>query len=174
MKIVALLLVGLAVGGVSGMFGIGGGILLVPILVWFFGFDYSRAAGTTLAMLSMPIALPAAWKYFANRRMDLEAAVCIAAAFAVGGYFGAAAVPHVPERFLRFCFGLLMIYLGGRFLVSSNTEAAQMAAGLTALVLGWGSYWLLRTAGRRLAPPSLAAELRRAQELSRGEPDYSI
>src|SRR5262245_1676308 len=174
MRILAYLLVGLTVGGLSGLLGIGGGVLLVPILVWLFGFDQSKAAGTTLATLVMPVALPAAWKYYSSRLIDLEAAVCIAVAFAVGGYLSAGFVHHVPERLLRQGFGLLMLYIGARFLLSANSEAANMTAGLVAAGLGWVAYLTLRARGRRyIAKPELKEEVRRMQELGRGEPDYS-
>ena len=132
MRILGFLLVGLTVGGISGLCGIGGGVLLVPILVWLFGFDQPKAAGTTLATLVLPVALPAAWRYYSYRLMDLEAAVCIAVAFAVGGYVSAGFAHHVPERVLRQAFGLLMLYIGARFLLSaSSTRIASARFGMS-------------------------------------------
>ena len=175
MRIVAYLLVGLSVGGISGMFGIGGGVLLVPILVWLFGFDQSKAAGTTLATLVMPIALPAAYRYYSARRIDVEAAVCIALAFAIGGYVGAALVHHVPERLLRQGFGLLMLYIGARFVLSSESEVANLSAGIVATGLGWLAYLGLRTMGQsHAAKPDLEQEVQRMQQLGHGDADYTI
>lgn len=178
MRILAYLLVGLVIGTTSGMFGIGGGVLLVPALVWLFGFDQRTAAGTTLAVLIPPIGLPAAWKYYYERQMDLQAALWIAAAFAVGGYLGAAIVNATSvgmERFLRYGLGLLMIYIGVRFLFAASSEAANAAFGSAAVLLAWTGYLGMRALGRRhLARPDLGGAIRAMHEQGHGDTEYHI
>ena len=61
MQTLLLLAIGLAIGTISGALGIGGGVLLVPALIWLCRYDFPKAAGTTLAVLVPPIGLPAAW-----------------------------------------------------------------------------------------------------------------
>ena len=83
-------------------------------------------------MLVPPVGLLAAWKSYQQDRVDLEAAVWIALAFAAGAYLGAAAVRHIPAELLRLCFGFLMLYIAVRFIVSSNSEVTNASAGLVA------------------------------------------
>src|SRR5262245_49464340 len=122
MHFLIYLAIGLVIGSVSGALGIGGGVLLVPALM-LCGFEYSKATGTSLAVLVPPIGLVAAWKSYQDGRVDIEAAVWIALAFVLGAYAGAAAVPVIPQELLRLTFGLLMMYISMRFIVGSDSEA---------------------------------------------------
>jgi hypothetical protein len=174
MRIVVYLLIGGVIGAMSGALGIGGGVLLVPALIWLCGFKYLKAAGTSLAVLVPPIGLPAALEAYYHERVDLEAAVCIAAAFAFGAYFGARLVPYLPEEMLRLLLGLLMAFIATRFILSADASATPAAVGLVAVGLGWLSYLGLRALGRRhLTPPSLGDRIRRAAERHDAS-DYSI
>lgn len=175
MTILLYILIGLAVGSVSGAFGIGGGVLLVPALMWLCDFDPRRATGTSLAILVPPIGLPAALEAFRKSQVDLQAALWIAGAFMVGAFASRAVVEHVPDRALRFLFGLLMMYLAARFLLSTDSEAAYAAAGLVAVTLAWLAFLCLRVLGRRHLPaPVLGQEIQRMQHEHRGDPDYYI
>src|SRR5262245_61727540 len=111
MRILLYLLIGLVIGSISGALGIGGGVLLVPALIWLCKFDMTRAAGTSLAVLVPPIGLPAAWKFYVEKRIDLDAALWIALAFAVGAYLSAAMVHQIPQQVMRSAFGFIMIYI---------------------------------------------------------------
>jgi uncharacterized protein len=177
MEILRYIAIGLAVGLVSGLLGIGGGVLLVPGLMWICGLTFTEAAGTTLAVLVVPVVLPAAWEYYARGYVDLKAAIFIALAFALGGYIGAW-LRHeqaLPEGFLRLCLGLIMVYIAANMIVLSNSEAANAAAGVMATVAAWLTYLWLRVLGKRvLARPKLTDNILRAAEQRRGEPDYHI
>ena len=74
MAIVIYLMIGLVIGSVSGVMGIGGGVLLVPALIWLCGFKSNEAAGTTLAVLIPPIGLPTAWRAYKENDVNLQAA----------------------------------------------------------------------------------------------------
>jgi uncharacterized membrane protein YfcA len=178
MQILLYLGIGLTVGSVSGALGIGGGVLLLPALIWLCGFEPRMAAGTTLAVLVVPVVLPAAWKYYSARLMDPEAAVWIASAFVVGGYFGAyLAVNHyLPDFALRLGFGLMMIFVAVRLMLSADSEAANAAAGLLAAGAAWLLYLGLRFLGRRhlAPPPDLGDEIRLMQKQGHGEAEYYI
>ena len=89
MNIVLLLLVGLAAGILSGLLGIGGGILIIPSLVFLFGLSQQAAQGTTLALMVPPIGLLAAWTYYKQGYVDLKMAGLICAGFFIGGLLGA-------------------------------------------------------------------------------------
>jgi uncharacterized membrane protein YfcA len=175
MMILLFLAIGLTVGTASGALGIGGGVLLVPALIWLCDFEPKKAAGTSLALLSLPIVLPAAWKYYAEKRIDLEAAFWIAPAFAVGAFLGASLIQHVSGGTLRLGFGIIMIYIAMRFIFHAQSEVASVTAGLTAAALAWCLYLALRTLGRQhLAKPDLGQKTRAMQEHGHGDIDYHI
>src|SRR6187455_1310068 len=86
---IALLLLGTLVGVVGGMIGIGGGILVIPLLMFFFGFTQQKANGTSLAMLLPPIGLLAVIRYYQAGNIDIKVALLLACGFAGGAYLGA-------------------------------------------------------------------------------------
>lgn len=177
LEIVTYLAVGLTIGFASGSLGIGGGVLLVPALVWLCNMDHRTARGTTLAVLVVPVVLPAVLKYYEREQMDLWAALWIAAAFAVGAYVGATLVVHghIPEPYLRLGFGLLMIYVALRFIVHSGSEVAETAAAVAATGLGWLTYLGLRLVSRRYAvKPDLGEQIRLKHQQNPDELDYYI
>lgn len=102
-------LLGLTAGVFGGMFGIGGGVILIPALVYFFGLTQHQAQGTTLAIMVPPIGLLAAWRYYQSGNVKLGMAVLICAGFLVGGYLGAALVQKVPELLMKRMFGGLLM-----------------------------------------------------------------
>jgi uncharacterized membrane protein YfcA len=109
-----ILLIGLGVGIVSGVVGIGGGILFVPALVWLLGMSQHKAQGTSLGALLAPVGLFAFLEYYRRGNADLRVALLLAAGFLVGGYFGAAGAQYIPELWLRRIFALTLVVVGGR------------------------------------------------------------
>ncbi|MBI4061514.1 MAG: sulfite exporter TauE/SafE family protein [Elusimicrobia bacterium] len=108
MNPIALVATGLLVGVFSGMVGVGGGIILVPILVLFFGFSQHAAQGTSTAMLLPPIGILAAWTYYKNGMVDVRAAALLSAGFVLGGLFGAQLAVALPKEILRRSFGCIL------------------------------------------------------------------
>jgi uncharacterized membrane protein YfcA len=109
-----ILLVGLVVGMVSGVVGIGGGILFVPALVWLLGMNQHKAQGTSLGALLAPVGIFAFYEYYRRGNADIRVAALLAAGFLVGGYFGAVGAQYIPEIWLRRVFALTLIVVGGR------------------------------------------------------------
>ena len=109
-----LLLVGVVVGMVSGVVGIGGGVLFVPALVWLLGMSQHKAQGTSLAALLAPVGLFAFMQYYRKGNADLRVGLLLAAGFLVGGYFGAVGAQHIPELWLRRIFAVTLVAIGGR------------------------------------------------------------
>jgi uncharacterized membrane protein YfcA len=176
MEIVGYLLIGLVVGVVSGAVGIGGGVLMLPALMWFCHMPPQRAAGTTLAVLVVPVVLPAAYHYWVEGHVDLKAAFWIALALAIGGFTGAALRNNqvLPENALRLGLGLLMMYIAMNLIVAADNEAVKAAAGITAVILAWFAYLGLRMLGKRaLAKPQLREQIQRMDQEGHG-PDYHI
>jgi uncharacterized membrane protein YfcA len=102
------LAIGLAAGILSGLFGIGGGIVIVPALVLLADFQQKRATGTSLAALLLPVGALGAWVYWKDGNIDLKAAGLIALGLAIGVFFGAKLVQQVDETMLRRGFALFL------------------------------------------------------------------
>ena len=111
------IVLGLMVGVLSGIVGIGGGILIVPGLVYLFHMSQHKAQGTSLAALLAPIGALAFWEYYKAGNVDLKAGLLIALGFLVGGYFGGLWAQHLPEVVLRRVFGTLLVIIGIRLLL---------------------------------------------------------
>ncbi len=109
-----MVLVGVVVGMVSGIVGIGGGILFVPALIWLAGMDQHKAQGTSLGALLLPVGIFAFLEYYRKGNADLRIALLLAGGFLVGGYFGAVGAQHISELWLRRIFALTLIAVGGR------------------------------------------------------------
>jgi len=111
-SVVLLLLIGGVSGIASGLFGIGGGVLIVPALVYLTGFSQHRATGTSLAILLPPIGLAAVIEYHRHGNVDLRAALIIAVAVFFGGWVGAVVANRVSGPALRLAFGAFLVCLG--------------------------------------------------------------
>lgn len=155
---IGLLLFGTVIGVISGMLGIGGGVLLVPGLVLLFGFSQAEAQGTSLAVLIPPIGLFAAIVYYQHGFIRLPVAGLIAAGFMLGAYCGARFVPHISPSYLRLAFGVVLLFLGFVFVLNSNDTRSGVAlpAGLAALIATVMARILRRQAAPKqpLPPPS--------------------
>jgi hypothetical protein len=113
-----ILLVGLVVGMISGVVGIGGGVLFVPALIWLLGMNQHKAQGTSLAALLAPVGIFAFMEYYRKGNADLRVGLLLAAGFLVGGYFGAAGAQYIPEVWLRRIFAITLVAIGGRMFFS--------------------------------------------------------
>jgi len=111
-NIISYLLLGLAAGILSGLVGIGGGVLIVPALVFLFGFSQQQAQGTTLALLVPPIGILAAWTYYQHGFVNMSAALVIASGFVVGGLLGARFATGVSSDILGKIFGTFLVLIG--------------------------------------------------------------
>lgn len=107
--ILLLILTGLLAGSLSGFVGIGGGIVMVPALVWLLGYSQHQAQGTSLAVLVLPVVFFAAWNYHKVHPLDLKAVGIIAGAFLIGGFMGSKMALALPADAVKKVFGVIMI-----------------------------------------------------------------
>ncbi len=113
-SVLGILLLGVLAGVLSGLIGIGGGILIVPALIYVFGFSQHMAQGTTLALMIPPIGILAALEYYKSGNVDLRVAVLICLGFVVGGYVGAKIAVGIPDAILKRIFGAILMLVSIR------------------------------------------------------------
>jgi uncharacterized protein len=111
------IIVGVFAGAISGLIGIGGGIVVVPCLIFIFGFSQHVAQGTTLAMLIPPIGILAALAYYKQGHVNFAVAGLLCLGFALGGYFGAKIAVVCPEVILRKIFGICFLLIAGYMII---------------------------------------------------------
>lgn len=119
-SILGLLIIGVFAGYVSGLAGIGGGILLVPALVYFLGFSEHQAQGTTLALMLPPIGLLATWQYYKEGYVDIKVAAIIIIGFVLGNYLGGKLAINLSDGILKKIFALLMLLVSIKMLFFSK------------------------------------------------------
>ena len=107
--LLVLVLIGVLAGMLSGFVGVGGGILIVPALMWGLGFTQHQATGTSLAVLLLPVGILAVINYQKSGNLDWRAALIIGATFVVGAYFGSKMSLALPAATVRKVFGGVMI-----------------------------------------------------------------
>lgn len=117
-EIITLALIGISAGILSGLLGIGGAIIMVPALVFFFGMTQHEAQGTSLAILLFPVGFLAFWNYYKQGYVNFKIAVIVMLAFFIGGYLGSLAAVHLPARVLKVGFGLLIMVMGFRLIIT--------------------------------------------------------
>jgi uncharacterized membrane protein YfcA len=109
--IVLYVLLGLLAGILSGLIGIGGGIIIIPALILLFGLTQHQAQGTTLALMVPPIGLLAAWTYYTHGYVDLKIAAFVCLGFFIGGLFGAKLATGLSTEILQKVFGVALLLI---------------------------------------------------------------
>ena len=118
--VLGYLLLGAFAGGLAGMFGVGGGILIIPGLVWIFGFPQKVATGTSLAVLLPPIGFFAAMRFYKAGNVNVTAAAMIVAGFVLAAWFTAGYALSLPEVTLKRAFGALQIVMGVIYILTAK------------------------------------------------------
>lgn len=114
-----LLAIGLAAGLLSGLFGIGGGIIIVPALMMVARMPPSTATGTSLGALLLPVGALGAWQYYRNGHLDVRASLLIALGIFIGAYFGAVAMQELNPLTARRLFAAFLVVVSVRMWFSS-------------------------------------------------------
>ncbi|MBW4449946.1 MAG: sulfite exporter TauE/SafE family protein [Spirirestis rafaelensis WJT71-NPBG6] len=116
--IIQMLLIGLVAGVAGGMFGIGGGAIMVPAMVLLIGMDQKFATGTSVAAQILPIGILAAIVYYRNGNVNIKYAVFIAVGLIVGNFFGAlfANQPFISSALIKKLYGIFLLAIGCRYL----------------------------------------------------------
>jgi len=112
--LVILILVGVAAGMLGGFIGVGGGIIIVPAMIYFMGMSQHTAQGTSLAMMLPPIGALAVLNYYKEGAVDMKAAMILAVGFLIGGYLGSKLSLKLDPTKVKLFFGIFMLIVAVR------------------------------------------------------------
>lgn len=113
---IGLLVLGVVAGVLSGMFGIGGGVVIVPMLTTFFGLTLQQAVGTSLTALLMPVGIFAVITYYRAGKLRIPVAALVGAGLLFGAWAGAQIALQLPTSILRQLYGVFLLYAAWRFI----------------------------------------------------------
>jgi uncharacterized membrane protein YfcA len=108
--ILILIVIGLFAGMLSGMVGVGGGIIVVPALVYFLSFSQHEAQGTSLGLLLLPVGILAVLNYYHKGYIDIKVVAFMCLGFIIGGFLGSKMSLALPEATVKKVFGLILLY----------------------------------------------------------------
>ena len=120
MQYLPLLLIGLVAGVFAGMFGIGGGLIIVPALLYFMGMQQLDAIGTSLAALILPVGLLGALEYYRAGHMNIRYALLMAGGLFIGALFGAKLMIGLPPTLAKRVYAGFLILIGVRMMVTGK------------------------------------------------------
>jgi uncharacterized protein len=120
-EVLIILIVGLMAGVLSGLVGVGGGIILVPALVYFLGYTQHQAQGTSLGVLTFPVVILAFLTYYQeckkmNAPLDFKVIALLAFGFVIGGYFGGHLAVRIDKDVLKKIFAVILFYTAFKML----------------------------------------------------------
>lgn len=108
--IVILVLIGLSSGVLSGLIGVGGGIIIVPALVFFLHFSQHQAQGTSLGLLMLPVGILAVFNYYKQGYVDFKVIAIMSVAFVLGGWLGSKVSLVLSETAIKRIFAIVLFY----------------------------------------------------------------
>jgi hypothetical protein len=114
--VLLLIIVGLAAGILSGMVGVGGGIIIVPALVIFLGFSQHEAQGTSLGLLLLPVGILAVLNYYKQGYIDIKVVGIMCVAFVAGGWLGSKIALSLPQDTVKKIFAIVLFYTAFRMM----------------------------------------------------------
>lgn len=120
--VLVLIAIGLAAGAMSGFIGIGGGVIMVPALVYIVGLSQHEAQGTSLILMLPPIGILAVMNYYKAGQVNISYGIIIAIAFIVGGYFGSKWALKLSPSIVKLVFGFLMLYISFKMIYGGYKE----------------------------------------------------
>ena len=122
--ILIIILVGIAAGILGGLVGVGGGIIIVPALVYFIGFSQKTAQGTSLGLIMLPVGILGVLQYYKQGHVDFRVVGMLAVGFLAGSYFGSKIALSLPQETVKKIFALLMIIIAVKMLFFDKSKKA--------------------------------------------------
>jgi len=108
--VITLLLIGLAAGVLSGLVGVGGGLIVVPALIFFLGYSQHQAQGTSLGLLLLPVGILAVINYYNKGQIDVKVVAVMSIAFVLGGWLGSKLALRLPADTVKKIFAIFLFY----------------------------------------------------------------
>ncbi len=121
-QLIVLVLVGILAGLLSGFVGVGGGIVIVPAMIYFLHMTQKDAQGISLAVLLLPVGILGVMNYYKAGHINFSYSLIIAIGFVAGSYFGSKYALKLPEHKVKFLFGILMLLIAVQMLWKSGTK----------------------------------------------------
>ena len=126
-----LLLIGLAAGMLSGLIGVGGGVLIIPGLVYFLGYSQKMAQGTSLGILLLPVGILAVLQYHKSGYVDIKAVLLVATGFILGGWLGSKVALALPQETLKKVFAVILLIISLKMLFEKKKVAPESPVSTT-------------------------------------------
>lgn len=116
--ILILTAIGIMAGILSGFVGIGGGVVIVPALMYTLSMSQYEAQGTSLFILLLPVGILAVMNYYKSGNINWQFGIIVAAAFVIGGYIGSKLALRISPSIVKIVFGILMTYVSIKMILS--------------------------------------------------------
>ena len=123
--IIILVIIGVAAGILSGLVGVGGGLIIVPALVYFVAFSQKEAQGTSLGILLLPVGILAVMQYYQKGYIDIKVVLIVSAGFLIGGWFGSKMAVALPVGIIKKIFAIFMLITAIKMLFIDKPSKAD-------------------------------------------------
>ena len=123
--VLILVVIGIAAGMLSGMVGVGGGIIIVPALVYFMKFTQHQAQGTSIGLILLPVGILAVIQYYKHGDINVPAVFILAIGFVVGSFFGSKLALSLPEQTVKKIFAILMVIIAIKMLFFDKPKVKE-------------------------------------------------
>ena len=128
--ILIIIMVGIAAGMLGGLVGVGGGIIIVPALIYFLGMDQKTAQGTSLGLIMLPVGILGVLQYYKQGHVDFRVVGVLAIGFFVGSFFGSKIALSLPQETVKRVFAILMILIAIKLLFFDNKKKSDTISKL--------------------------------------------
>lgn len=149
--LILLVLLGFFIGILGGTLGIGGGVLMVPLMYFLLRFTHEQAVGTSVAVLLPPIGLFAAMTYYRAGHVNVPIAVVLAITFALGAWLGSylVSIGWLPTNVLRTMFGLFLIFIATQMLFRGDSSTWAATRTILVVIGAGAAHFAAKIAGRK-------------------------
>ncbi len=130
--IIILIIIGVAAGILSGLVGVGGGLIIVPALVYFVAFSQKEAQGTSLGILLLPVGILAVMQYYQKGYVDIKVVLIVSAGFLIGGWLGSKLAVSLPVATIKKIFAIFMLLTALKMLfIDKPTQEKEESKQMT-------------------------------------------
>lgn len=129
--ILIVILIGIAAGMLGGLVGVGGGLIIVPSLVYFLGFSQHAAQGTSLGLILLPVGILGVMQYYKHGDVDFKVVAILAVGFLLGSYFGSKVSLSLPQATVKKIFAIFMMIMAFKMLFLDKAKEDKSETTIT-------------------------------------------